>query len=41
MDGPDEVHQRQVARFTQGNHMFNDLKSAEGYGISQTGFGLL
>ncbi|CAK89235.1 unnamed protein product (macronuclear) [Paramecium tetraurelia] len=31
MDGPCELHKKQVARFTQGSHMFNELLNADGY----------
>lgn len=35
MDGPCELHLRQIARFAFGNHMFNELNNAQGYGISK------
>ncbi|CAD8077874.1 unnamed protein product [Paramecium primaurelia] len=31
MDGPCELHKKQVARFTQGSHMFNELVNVNGY----------
>ncbi|CAD8192764.1 unnamed protein product [Paramecium pentaurelia] len=35
MDGPCEVHLRQIARFAFGNHLFNDLNNAQGYGLAK------
>ncbi|CAD8197842.1 unnamed protein product [Paramecium pentaurelia] len=35
MDGPCEVHLRQIARFAYGNHLFNDLNNAQGYGLAK------
>ncbi|CAD8119507.1 unnamed protein product [Paramecium sonneborni] len=35
MDGPCELHLRQIARFAYGNHLFNDLNNAQGYGLAK------
>ncbi|CAD8179021.1 unnamed protein product [Paramecium pentaurelia] len=35
MDGPCEVHLRQISRFAYGNHLFNDLNNAQGYGLAK------
>ncbi|CAD8096215.1 unnamed protein product [Paramecium primaurelia] len=35
IEGPCEVYLRQISRFVYGNHMFNDLNNAQGYGLAK------
>ncbi|CAK60823.1 unnamed protein product (macronuclear) [Paramecium tetraurelia] len=35
VDGPCEFHLRQVSKFVYGNHIFNDLNNAQGYGLAK------
>ncbi|CAD8118574.1 unnamed protein product [Paramecium sonneborni] len=35
MDGPCELHLKQIAKFAYVNHLFNDLNNVQGYGLAK------